>query len=77
MPEPLSCASCGPQVPAGLLVLHPDLDRVAVPLCRFRGLHGATDADRDDVVQLDTPEAAVVLETYAVATGYVVSRARR
>ena len=70
---PLTCASCGPEIPARILVLHPGLEQIAVPLCGLGG-HGANDADRDDVVQLGTPEADEALQRHAVASGYVVTR---
>jgi hypothetical protein len=64
-------------VPANVLVLHPGLERIAVPLCRYRGLHGAADASPVDVVLLGTPGADAALLEHAVASGFVVAQPGR
>lgn len=68
MARALDCAEC--PAPAAVLVAHPHLYRMAVPLC---GLHGALSAGTD-VVPLDSPEGREMLESYTVLRGFVVPR---
>ncbi len=71
MAEPMLCASCGPPVPANVLVLHSGLFLIAIPMCSYRQVAGQ---DPVQVVPLYTPEADDVLATHTLAPGLVVPR---
>ncbi len=63
------CASCGPPVPASVLVLHPGLFRIAIPMCGYYSPKAG-----ETVVPIDSPEAEVVLDEYTLAPGYILPR---
>ncbi len=68
MAAAMSCAACGPPVPANVLLLHPGLFQIAIPLCSFRPKSG------EIVVPIDSPEAGEVLDNYTLAPGYILPR---
>jgi hypothetical protein len=65
----LACADC--DQPATILVVHPHLFAMAVPLC---ALHYVLDAPHLDPIDLSSPEGADVLSTHTVLRGWLVPR---
>jgi len=72
MASPLQCASCGPPIPARVLVLHDHLEKIAIPMCKIMDTGNTTGAV--EAIPIDSPKGAKVLATYRIATGYVVPR---
>lgn len=65
----LECVGC--TQPATILVVHPHLYLMAVPMC---ALHYVLEAPHLDPIDIRSPEGREVLESHTVLRGYVVPR---